>query len=54
MTICEHCSEAAEYNRTAFDFGAKTFQKHPKNCGCPCMHKDPTQWEDMFSVSRPE
>lgn len=63
--ICKECAKFAAWNREVFDSNqekigtkyellTKPFFKHPKKCGCPCMHKMPTQWEDSFSCERPE
>jgi hypothetical protein len=53
--ICRMCANVAEVNRIILDeaTGSESFWIHPDDCGCPCMHKNPRQWEDMFSVERP-
>lgn len=51
--ICKLCSKAAEWNRAIIDEGRTAkLHKHPKNCGCPCMHRNGA-WEKLFSVGRP-
>lgn len=57
--ICKKCRKAAKKNRKIFtEHGwvprCCPMKPHPENCGCPCQHRVPTQWEDMFSVERPK
>jgi len=51
--ICDDCRYAGDDSRWNFNQGYPPVS-HPKDCGCPCMHKMPTQWEDMFSVKEPD
>ncbi len=61
--ICKQCAEVGATNRIRYEMSIHpdaevlawdtTLVEHPQNCGCPCMHKTPTQWEDMFSVPQP-
>lgn len=52
--ICKHCARAGDLNRGRFETGGgdRDMFPHPENCGCPCMHKMPKQWEKMFSTKR--
>lgn len=53
--ICNRCKLVASTNRKLFNAGKYPpggWIQHP-DCGCACMHKAPTQWEDMFSVKEP-
>ncbi len=53
--ICEECAFAADQNR--IDFNAipwtNTYWVHPDDCGCPCQHELPRQWEKTFSTEQP-
>lgn len=58
MALCNECTEVAAENRKFFDTTPAdeldyVLYAHPENCGCPCMHKDPQQWEKQFSVEQP-
>lgn len=52
--ICKACAWAGDTNREIYESGKNNgiVAGHPKNCGCPCMHKMPKQWEKMFSTKR--
>lgn len=52
--ICTKCRLAASVNRRVADGEYSLPQtSHPKNCGCPCMHKKAEKWEKMYSVEQP-
>lgn len=54
--ISEKCAQVADENRRRYDQGKrwkKDFLRFPKNCQCACMHKLPTEWENMYSCPQP-
>lgn len=51
--ICKECIEGADESRKDFDSGVVYFLAHPDNCGCPCQHMQPEQWEEQFSTEQP-
>lgn len=52
--ICEGCIEGADESRNDFDEGQVYYLAHPDNCGCPCQHRQPQQWEKQFSTPQPK
>jgi hypothetical protein len=51
--ICKPCADAAAASRKLLNRQGVSKAKHPRNCGCPCMHKVAEKWEKQFSVPEP-